>query len=165
MIAVLLTSYGVAAKEYASQPDVHVTIPTGNAHMSNCSGGIIKGLKEKGTASWPYAPGRERTTVCWTAFTTGRERGSATSGRLDRDRLRLQGRRLRRRVSRRGRTLDGYKVIFLPLHGGKPSDTPQNVLDFDDNAKGRPVGVAIDRQGPLLLQMTSATRCAVLPYP
>jgi glucose/arabinose dehydrogenase len=49
----------------------------------------------------------------------------------------------------------GYKVIFVPLAGGKPSGAPIEVLtDFvQDNgdAMGRPVGVAIDRLGALLV--------------
>ena len=49
----------------------------------------------------------------------------------------------------------GYKVIFVPFTGGKPSGTPVDVLtgflDKDENALGRPVGVAIDPQGGLLV--------------
>ncbi|MDB5392861.1 MAG: sorbosone dehydrogenase [Rhodospirillales bacterium] len=48
----------------------------------------------------------------------------------------------------------GYKVIFVPFTGGKPSGQPVDVLtgflDKGGNAQGRPVGVAIDRQGDLL---------------
>ncbi|MEP7063909.1 MAG: sorbosone dehydrogenase family protein [Betaproteobacteria bacterium] len=49
----------------------------------------------------------------------------------------------------------GYKVIFVPFTNGKPSGQPIDVLtgfvDADDNARGRPVGVAIDRNGALLV--------------
>ncbi|CAI8715863.1 L-sorbosone dehydrogenase [Pseudomonas sp. IT-347P] len=49
----------------------------------------------------------------------------------------------------------GYKVIFVPFTGGKPSGTPVDVLtgflDKDENAFGRPVGVVIDQQGGLLV--------------
>ncbi|MCR8932315.1 MULTISPECIES: PQQ-dependent sugar dehydrogenase [unclassified Pseudomonas] len=49
----------------------------------------------------------------------------------------------------------GYKVIFVPFSGGKPSGTPVDVLtgflDKDENALGRPVGVVIDPQGGLLV--------------
>jgi len=49
----------------------------------------------------------------------------------------------------------GYKVIFVPFSGGKPSGMPIDVLtgfvDGAGDAKGRPVGVAVDRQGGLLV--------------
>ncbi|RVB79121.1 sorbosone dehydrogenase family protein [Mesorhizobium sp. M6A.T.Cr.TU.014.01.1.1] len=49
----------------------------------------------------------------------------------------------------------GYKVIFVPFTGGKPSGPPQDILtgflSQDDKAFGRPVGVAIDRRGALLV--------------
>jgi glucose/arabinose dehydrogenase len=49
----------------------------------------------------------------------------------------------------------GYKVIFVPFENGKPSGAPINVLtgflDGNGDALGRPVGVAIDRQGALLV--------------
>ena len=49
----------------------------------------------------------------------------------------------------------GYKVIFVPFAGGKPAGTPVDVLtgfltDAGD-AQGRPVGVAIDSRGALLV--------------
>jgi glucose/arabinose dehydrogenase len=51
--------------------------------------------------------------------------------------------------------LSGYKVIFVPFRGGKPSGLPEDVLtgfiDADGNARGRPVGVAVDRRGGLLV--------------
>ncbi len=49
----------------------------------------------------------------------------------------------------------GYKVIFVPFIGGKPSGAPQDILtgflSADDKAYGRPVGVAIARDGALLV--------------
>jgi glucose/arabinose dehydrogenase len=49
----------------------------------------------------------------------------------------------------------GYKVIYVPFANGRPSGPPQEVLtgflDEQDNANGRPVGVAIDRRGNLLV--------------
>jgi glucose/arabinose dehydrogenase len=46
-------------------------------------------------------------------------------------------------------------VIFVPFSAGKPSGTPTDVLTgfVRDNgdAMGRPVGVAIDRKGALLV--------------
>lgn len=49
----------------------------------------------------------------------------------------------------------GYKVIFVPFAGGKPSGPPRDVLDGflngDGEAQGRPVGVEFDRKGALLV--------------
>jgi glucose/arabinose dehydrogenase len=49
----------------------------------------------------------------------------------------------------------GYKVIFVPFTGGVPSGEPIDVLTgfVKDNgeAMGRPVGVAIDKRGALLV--------------
>ena len=51
--------------------------------------------------------------------------------------------------------VSGYKVIFVPFKDGKPDGAPQDVLtDFlnkDGQAQGRPVGVAIDKAGALLV--------------
>jgi glucose/arabinose dehydrogenase len=51
--------------------------------------------------------------------------------------------------------LSGYKVVYVPFAGGKPNGTPIDVLtgfvDKDGNALGRPVGVAIDKAGALLV--------------
>ena len=45
----------------------------------------------------------------------------------------------------------GYKVIFVPFADGKPAGAPVDVLtgflSADGDAKGRPVGVAIDKSG------------------
>lgn len=49
----------------------------------------------------------------------------------------------------------GYRVVFVPFVGGKPSGLPIDVLTGFLNARGeamgRPVGVAIDRTGALLV--------------
>ena len=49
----------------------------------------------------------------------------------------------------------GYKVIFVPFKDGSPSGMPEDVLtsflDKDGHAFGRPVGVAVDRAGALLV--------------
>ncbi|MES2831638.1 MAG: sorbosone dehydrogenase family protein [Pseudomonadota bacterium] len=49
----------------------------------------------------------------------------------------------------------GYKVIHVPFNDGKPGGVPTDVLsgfvNSDGNAQGRPVGVAIDRAGALLV--------------
>jgi glucose/arabinose dehydrogenase len=49
----------------------------------------------------------------------------------------------------------GYKVIFVPFSNGKPSGPPVDVLtgfvDESGKARGRPVGVAIDKHGDLLV--------------
>ena len=49
----------------------------------------------------------------------------------------------------------GYKVIFVPFANGKPSGPPLDVLtgflNGDGDAKGRPVGLTIDKTGALLV--------------
>jgi hypothetical protein len=49
----------------------------------------------------------------------------------------------------------GYKVIFVPFRDGRPAgeavDVLTGFLDPDSHALGRPVGVAIDRRGALLV--------------
>jgi glucose/arabinose dehydrogenase len=49
----------------------------------------------------------------------------------------------------------GYKVIFVPFKAGKPDGRPMDILTGfigpDDKARGRPVGVAIDKAGALLV--------------
>jgi glucose/arabinose dehydrogenase len=49
----------------------------------------------------------------------------------------------------------GYKVIFVPFADGKPSGNPEPVLtgflDESGDAQGRPVGVALDKTGALLV--------------
>lgn len=49
----------------------------------------------------------------------------------------------------------GYKVIFVPFADGKPQGVPIDVLSgflsADGDAYGRPVGVAIDKSGALLV--------------
>ncbi|MES2599275.1 MAG: sorbosone dehydrogenase family protein [Pseudomonadota bacterium] len=49
----------------------------------------------------------------------------------------------------------GYKVIFVPFKDGMPSGKPQDILtgflNDQGEARGRPVGVKIDKQGALLV--------------
>ncbi|MCK9814077.1 sorbosone dehydrogenase family protein [Pseudomonas sp. MAFF 302046] len=49
----------------------------------------------------------------------------------------------------------GYKVIFVPFANGKPQGAPIDLLtgflNADEKAMGRPVGVAMDKQGALLV--------------
>ena len=49
----------------------------------------------------------------------------------------------------------GYKVIFVPFANGKPSGKPIDVLTGfvkeNGDAMGRPVGVAVDKRGGLLV--------------
>ena len=53
------------------------------------------------------------------------------------------------------RPLSGYKVVFVPFAGGKPAGAPIDVLTGflspDERAWGRPVGVALDDKGALLV--------------
>ena len=49
----------------------------------------------------------------------------------------------------------GYKVVFVPFSGGKPSGAAQDFLtgflDAKGQALGRPVGVIVDRSGAVLV--------------
>jgi hypothetical protein len=50
--------------------------------------------------------------------------------------------------------LNGYKVVFIPFANGMPSGTTQDILTGfieGDTAHGRPVGLAIDKTGALLV--------------
>lgn len=50
--------------------------------------------------------------------------------------------------------LNGYRVVFVPFRGGWPNGKTEDVLTGfvrDGKAHGRPVGLAIDRQGALLV--------------
>jgi len=52
--------------------------------------------------------------------------------------------------------LSGYKVVYIPFSDGRPTGAPpQDVvtgfLTPDGRAKGRPVGVALDHSGALLI--------------
>jgi glucose/arabinose dehydrogenase len=50
---------------------------------------------------------------------------------------------------------NGYKVVFVPFSNGRPSGKAEDVVtDFltsDGKARGRPVGVAVDKSGALLI--------------
>jgi glucose/arabinose dehydrogenase len=49
----------------------------------------------------------------------------------------------------------GYRVVFVPFRGGRPAGEPRDVLagfvDGEGRARGRPVGVAMDARGALLV--------------
>ena len=49
----------------------------------------------------------------------------------------------------------GYNVVFVSFAGGKPTGTPQDILSgfvsLQGDALGRPVGVAVDAKGALLV--------------
>jgi glucose/arabinose dehydrogenase len=51
--------------------------------------------------------------------------------------------------------LNGYKVVYVPFAGGVPSGMAQDVVTGfvtpDDKARGRPVGLAVDARGALLI--------------
>jgi glucose/arabinose dehydrogenase len=51
--------------------------------------------------------------------------------------------------------LNGYKVVFVPFSGGRPNGTAEDVvtdfLNASGEARGRPVGLAIDKTGALLI--------------
>jgi glucose/arabinose dehydrogenase len=51
--------------------------------------------------------------------------------------------------------LNGYKVVFVPFSGGQPNGMAQDVvtgfLNSSDQARGRPVGLALDKTGGLLI--------------
>jgi glucose/arabinose dehydrogenase len=53
------------------------------------------------------------------------------------------------------KVFSGYKVVYVPFVNGKPAGDPVNVLsgflDQGGDARGRPVGVAIDKSGSLLV--------------
>ncbi len=66
---------------------------------------------------------------------------------------------------------NGYRVVFVPFKDGKPDGPTQDVvtgfLNVSDEARGRPVGLAVDRAGGLLIaddlgntvwRITSATQ-------
>ncbi len=49
---------------------------------------------------------------------------------------------------------NGYKIVFIPFAGGHPNGMAQDVVTGfldGDNARGRPVSVAIDSKGALLI--------------
>lgn len=51
--------------------------------------------------------------------------------------------------------LNGYNVVFIPFSGGMPNGKPVDILtgflNKDGDAYGRPVGVAVDKAGALLV--------------
>jgi glucose/arabinose dehydrogenase len=52
------------------------------------------------------------------------------------------------------KAFNGYKVVYVPFENGKPAGKAQDVVTGfleGDQARGRPVGVAIDGTGALLI--------------
>lgn len=53
------------------------------------------------------------------------------------------------------RPRSGYKVIFVPFQNGMPAGEPEDILtgflNGEEEAQGRPVGVAVDSKGALLV--------------
>jgi glucose/arabinose dehydrogenase len=51
--------------------------------------------------------------------------------------------------------LNGYRVVFIPFAGGRPQIPAQafltGFLDAENKIQGRPVGVAVDSKGALLV--------------
>jgi hypothetical protein len=51
--------------------------------------------------------------------------------------------------------LNGYKVVFVPFANGRPNGPAQDVvtgfLSADQKSRGRPVGLAVDKTGDLLI--------------
>jgi glucose/arabinose dehydrogenase len=51
--------------------------------------------------------------------------------------------------------LNGYKVIFVPFADGRPNgpalDVATGFLNSDEKSRGRPVGLAVDKSGDLLI--------------
>ncbi len=52
-------------------------------------------------------------------------------------------------------SFSGYKVAFVPFADGMPTGDPEDFLtgflDASEQAQGRPVGVAVDKTGALLV--------------
>ncbi len=52
-------------------------------------------------------------------------------------------------------TFNGYRVVFVPFSAGRPNgkaaDVVTGFLDADGKARGRPVGLAVDKTGALLI--------------
>jgi glucose/arabinose dehydrogenase len=50
---------------------------------------------------------------------------------------------------------NGYKVVFIPFSNGRPNGMAEDVitgfLDESGHAHGRPVGLALDKDGALLI--------------
>jgi len=63
---------------------------------------------------------------------------------------------------------NGYRIVFIRFAGGRPVGNPlpfaTNFLDSDGNSRGRPVGVAVDRTGALLVADDAASRVWRISY-
>ncbi|MBO9169685.1 sorbosone dehydrogenase family protein [Rhizobium sp. B21/90] len=53
------------------------------------------------------------------------------------------------------KTFNGYKVVFVPFADGRPNGKPQDIvtgfMGADNKTRGRPVGLAVDKTGGLLI--------------
>jgi glucose/arabinose dehydrogenase len=51
--------------------------------------------------------------------------------------------------------LNGYKIVFVPFANGRPNGPAQDVaagfLDANEKSRDRPVGLALDKSGSLLI--------------
>jgi hypothetical protein len=58
--------------------------------------------------------------------------------------------------------LNGYKVVYIPFQDGHPAGPAEDVVtDFlvdNDKARGRPVGLAVDGRGALLIADDTGNR-------
>ena len=81
--------------------------------------------------------------------------GLAFSNRAREGPLRQEGAFIGQHGSWNREPPSGYKVIFVPFSGGRPSGAPVDVLtgflSAEGEALGRPVGVAVDNGGGLLV--------------
>jgi len=61
----------------------------------------------------------------------------------------------------------GYKIVFVPFNGGHPDGKAEDVvtgfLNANGEARGRPVGVVIDKTGALLIDDVGNTVWRVTP--
>ena len=132
---------------------------------------FMTGLREGAFYGWPFSyygqhvdtrvkpqtriwlPGRSCRTTRW-ALTRHRWACAGPEGSTLPEPFRL-GRFVGQHGSWNRKQRSGYKVIFVPFSDGKPSGAPVDVLtgflSAKDDARGRPVGVAIDKRGALLV--------------
>ena len=126
----------------------------------------LTSVKDGGFYGWPYSyygqhvddareaaaprPGRERRSRRTTrsARTPRRSDSRSTTGKLLPAHS-PDGAFVGQHGSWNRKPRSGYKVIFVPFADGKPAGPPEDVLTGfltpDGNARGRPVGVAVDK--------------------
>jgi hypothetical protein len=128
-------------------------------------------LREGGFYGWPYSyfgqnldsrVQRQRPDLVATAIVPGYALGphTASLGLCNAVGARLpsrfrNGMFVGQHVSWNRKPRSGYKVVFVPFADGAPAGTPLDLLtgfvDDEGKARGRPVGVAIDAAGALLV--------------